>query len=92
MEAPTSEEVVTYDVKFVTYSGMTIELGCGISRDEAQALVKEMNRAARQNGQPVTRIKRARNTWEHETSEDAVLIGDTDGWLVVTRSRRCRSR
>jgi hypothetical protein len=38
------EEVVTYDVKFVTYSGMTIELGCGISREEAQALVKEMNR------------------------------------------------
>jgi hypothetical protein len=70
-----------YKVTFYTYSGMSIPMGENISRDMAIEMVRKKNRWARERGQPVTKIGPGR--WEHETPEDAFMISDYDGILVV---------
>lgn len=69
-------------LKFITYSGMTIPL---LDRDveDCRNRAAAKIRKARDEGQPVSILDRGKE-WEFETPEDALMISDLDGLLVLT--------
>jgi hypothetical protein len=76
-----------YTVRFNCYCGMSIPLGEDVTAGRAHAIVTSYNRRAQRSGITVERLMgRGRPEWEH-SDEDAALIGDDQGILVVTRSR-----
>ena len=74
-----------YNIRLHTYSGMVTTLWEKVDRNFALAYIRSSNRRARFRGQPVSYLGDGR--WEHETPEDAFMIGDGDGILQVTKCR-----
>ncbi len=79
---------MNYNVRFISYSGMSYNVREDCDREEAQTAVRAFLKRARKRGCYTSKI--AANEWEVETPEDAAMIGDGEGFLKVTakRSRR----
>lgn len=79
----------TYSVKFTAYNGLVYYLVQGGTKDEVIDAVKKRLRRARRDDQPYS--KTGKLSWELETPEDAVGIGDSEGFMeVVADYRRYR--
>ena len=74
---------MSYNVKFVTYSGMSYLIREDATADEARAAVKDRLKRARRDKCPVSKI--GDREWEIETPDDAFGISDTHGFLKVVR-------
>jgi hypothetical protein len=78
-----------YSLTFVTFSGMTIPLGDDMDKEDVACEVKRRNTHARRRGLDV--MKTENNTWEH-TDDEAVMVGDDQGYLMVSRTATKRGR
>ncbi len=74
-----------FNVTFVTYSGMPIPIAEHVDREQAKAAVRRRLKRAKRNGQPISKVGNGK--WEIETPENAFMIGDDDGFLIVRRAR-----
>lgn len=74
-----------FTVKFFSYCGMSFTLGDGLTRKEAETLIRRRLRLARYRSRPVQKIGKGR--WEILTPDDAAGVSDGEGILSVRRSR-----
>jgi hypothetical protein len=56
-----------------------------MDREEVRSKIQRIKRNARRYGQPYSYL--GNGEWEFETPEDAALISDHDGWLIVRAHR-----
>ncbi len=78
-------QLKTAKLTFKSYCGMSTEIDQTRFRIDVSALRKQAARRikdARRTGQPVAIVDRGRR-WEFETPEDAALVSDSDGILVL---------
>lgn len=75
-----------YQVRFVSYGGMSYNVCETCDREEAQDTVRAFLKRARKRGCCTSKIDA--NVWEVETPENAAMIGDGEGFLKVVRCRR----
>ena len=72
---------------FYSYCGMSIPLGGDLSRDAARGLIKRLVKRGKRWGQDV--IRHRAGHWEFCSPEDAAMVSDWDGELIVKKVR-CR--
>jgi hypothetical protein len=70
-------------ITFITYSGMVIPVADFVTLKAAGSIVKSRCLAAKRRGQTVMKI--GKNKWELCSPEDAAMISDHDGFLIVQR-------
>lgn len=75
-----------YTVKFYTYCGMSYTLAENVDKEEAKSVVRNQITRARKNGKSVTKISPGR--WEFETPDDAGMVSDNEGTMVIIRRKR----
>lgn len=75
-----------YKIKFVSYSGITFNLYENLDLESVKQKVKLLNKIARKKGHIVTKI--GKGEWEHETPENAIMVSDQDGYLIVKTQKR----
>jgi len=70
-------------VTFHAYCGMSHVVAKGVTRARAKEIIRNRIRNAKASGQPVTKI--GKGEWEFETPEDAFMVSDDDGILIMRR-------
>jgi hypothetical protein len=83
------EQTRTYDVDFVTYSGMPIPILQDVSKEEAKAYANSRKRRFRKDGFYVQYV--SRGTWEYN-DENAALVSDYEGFLKIRRASKKRRK
>jgi hypothetical protein len=70
----------SYDIDFVTYSGMPIPIRQDVTKEEAKAYANRRKRRFRKDGFYVMYLGKGR--WEYN-DENAALVSDYEGFLTI---------
>ena len=72
-----------YRIMFYAYCGMTFPIAHDVDKEDVKRIVKERIKRARKKGQPVQSL--GNGEYEFQTPEDAKIIADHEGTLVIKR-------
>ncbi len=70
-----------FNVHLRSYSGMVHYLGTDLTREEAKSIIKLNLKIARKMGCIISKV--GKGEWEIGSRDDAVMVSDTEGYLVV---------
>lgn len=82
-------EDTLYQVKMIAYCGLVVPLLRRANYEDARAEVAERLRSARKSGRVCVKTKP--DTWEILSPDDAVMVSDDEGYLVMREDNTCRT-